>query len=83
MKALNAVFHPDPNPVSIRFIRHSPGRRRGSDLTMYDVSCASSQQASLVRSTFAKFRRRENPVTRPAGLEEINIHPLVCFCYNF
>ena len=77
MKTLDAVFHPEPNPVSIKFVRHSPGRRRGSDITMYDVSCDTASQAGLVRSTFAKFRRREKPVARPASLENINVHPLV------
>lgn len=74
---LKAIFDPDANPVSIRFVRHSPGRRRSSDLTMYDVCCATPESSELVRSSFAKYRRRDSPVPRPASLQDINIFPLV------
>jgi len=80
-KILDVLFAPESNLVSIRFIRHSPGRRRSSDLLMYDVNCGSAYHGGLVRSTFAKFRRRENPVPRPPELKDINIHPLVSSYY--
>jgi hypothetical protein len=71
------LLSPGPNPLVIKFVRHSPGRRRSSDSTMYDVCCSTKECSELIRSAFAKFRRRENPVQRPAELANINIHPLV------
>jgi len=89
-KVLDLIFAPESNLISIRFVRHSPGRRRGSEVTMYDVNCGSAVQGGLVRSTFAKYRRRDNPVPRPPELKDVNIHPLVCSillinlaCINF
>jgi hypothetical protein len=77
MSALSTLFSPDPNPVVIRFVRHSPGRRRTSDSTMYDVCCSSVAQSESVRTLFAKYRRKDNPVEKPPELANVNIHPLV------
>jgi len=77
MSAISKMLNPDENPVKIRFIRHSPGRRRNSELTMYDVSCETKEMSELVRAGFAKYRRRQNPVSRPPELADVNVHPLV------
>lgn len=74
---LSAIFSPDTNPVTLRFVRHSPGRRRNAEITMYDVCCSTKEMADLARSSFVKFRRRENPVPRPPLLKDVNLFPLV------
>ena len=70
------MFKPEPFVTDIRFVRHSPGRRR-NDSTMYDVCLGSSVQSEAIRTRFAQYLRRENPVARPPELQNIAIHPLV------
>jgi hypothetical protein len=81
-ECLTAMFNPAPCTVGIKFVRHSPGRRRNSELTMYDVACETREGSELVRSTFAKYRHRENPVTRPPLFADINIHPMVLYFFQ-
>ena len=77
MDALEVLFSPDPNRVTIRFVRHSPGRRRNAETTMYDIATTSKSDSLAVRSAFAKYRHKESPVVRPAELKDINVFPLV------
>ena len=73
---LCAMFRPDAHPVSIRFVRHAPGRRR-NDVCMYQVCTASSAQAEAVRGRFSLYLRRESPLPRPQELTGISIYPMV------
>jgi len=74
---IDVLFGSQPHTVVVKFVRHSPGRRRNSDTSMYDVATDSKASAELVKSTFALFRRRENPVSRPPQLVDVNVFPLV------
>ena len=71
-----AMFSPESFDVDVKFVRHSPGRRR-NDTTMYDVCLGSVAQAESIRARFAGFIRRDKPIQRPPQLANISIHPLV------
>ena len=70
------MFGSEPFDLDIRFVRHSPGRRR-NDTTMYDVCLGSVAQSEAIRARFSQYIRRDSPVARPAELTNISIHPLV------
>jgi len=74
---INILLKPDPGTFCVKFVRHSPGRRRGSEQTMYDVCMSSKVSADAIKSGFAQFRRKENPVVRPPEFADINVFPLV------
>ena len=76
-KLISIMFSPESFDADIRFVRHSPGRRR-NDVTMYDVCMGSVAQSEAIRSKFAQYLRRDAPVQRPPELANISIHPLVC-----
>ena len=73
---ISIMFRPEPNPVVVRFVRHSPGRRR-NDLCMYQVCTASAAQSEAVRGRFAQYLRRESPLARPPELSNVSIYPMV------
>jgi len=77
LQMIRSLGIPDSKPLSIKFVRHSPGRKRGSDHSMFDVCVDSKVSADLVKSAFAQFRRKENPVPRPPDLKDVNVFPLV------
>jgi len=79
MDLLRVLLKPEQNKVCLQFVRHSPGRRRGSEQTLYDVCTDSKSSASMVKAAFAQFRRKDNPVPRPPELKDINVFPLVSF----
>ena len=81
-KVIAAIFSPDQFAVDIKFVRHSPGRRR-NDTTMYDVCTASAAMSEAIRNKFSQFLRRDNPVVRPPELAHITIHPLVSIALRF
>ena len=74
---LHILLKSDHSKVSLQFVRHSPGRRRGSDQSLYDVCTDSKASASMVKAAFAQFRRKDNPLPRPPELKDINVFPLV------
>ena len=76
-KLLVALHKPDVFSGEVRFVRHSPGRRR-NDSTMYHVCMANSAQSEAARSKFSQFIRRDDPLPRPPELMGVAIHPLVC-----
>ena len=76
-KVLSAMFSPEPHQVVIRYVRHSPGRRR-NDVCMYQVCTATASQSEAVRGRFSQFLRRENPLPRPPELTNVGVYPLVC-----
>jgi len=82
MDLLDVAFRPGVNPVVIKFIRHSPGRRRSSETSMYDVCSSSKANADSVKLVFSQYRRRENPVPRPPELKDINVYPLVSLLFK-
>ena len=77
-KLITVMFSPDPHNVAIRFVRHSPGRRR-NDVCSYQVCTASAAQSEAVRGRFAQYLRRASPLPRPQELNNVSIYPLVHF----
>ena len=75
-KLISVMFHPEAFNADIRFIRHSPGRRRG-ETTMYDVCTGTAALSEAIRSKFSQYLRRDSPVQRPPELLGISLHPLV------
>jgi len=79
LEMVRVLLGTEDHQIVIKFVRHSPGRRRNAETSMYDVATASKANAYLIKSTFSQFRRKENPVPRPPELADVNVFPLVRF----